>query len=385
MARSADDIPDATLRLLITTGVGATTHARLRRHFGSDEAAVAASAAELARIKRLGPSSADALRRALDEADTASERRRMAECDTSLIVRGDVDYPALLDAIPDPPRAMWIRGRLETADCLAVAIVGARRCTAYGREQAGRFASLLAECGLTIVSGGAIGIDGEAHRGALRAGARTVAVLGCGLSVVYPSQHRELFSRIVDAGSALVSEYPMAMAPRPAHFPHRNRIISGLSVGVLVIEAARRSGALITARRAVEEHGREAMALPGRVDSPASAGCLAAIREGWAGLVTSHAEVLSQLDSSSHLLRGALEAAGHTDATRKSTLFDTNLTSAQQTIVETLRNAGEALLVDQIAARCDLPLSRILADLTLLEIRGHVRNDREGIRLKAEK
>ena len=382
MARKADDIPDATLRLLITTGVGPTTHARLRRHFGSDEAVVAAGAGELARIRRLGPGSADALRRALDEADTACERRRMAECDTGLIVRGDSDYPALLDAIPDPPPALWIRGHLEPTDRLAVAIVGARRCTAYGREQAGRFASLLAECGLTIVSGGAIGIDGEAHRGALRAGARTIAVMGCGLGVVYPPQHRELFERLVDAGSAMVSEYPMATAPRPAHFPHRNRIISGLSVGVLVIEAARRSGALITARRAVEEHGREAMALPGRVDSPASAGCLAAIREGWAGLVTSHADVLSQLDSSSHLLRGALEAAGHADATRKATLFDTNLTGAQRTIVQTLRNADEPLVVDQIAARSGLPLSRILAELTLLEIRGHVRNDRAGIRLK---
>ncbi len=201
--------------------------------------------------------------------------------------------------------------------------------------------------------------------------------------MVYPPQHRELFERLVDAGSALLSEYPMATSPRAAHFPHRNRIISGLSVGVLVIEAARRSGALITARRAVEEHGREAMALPGRVDSPASAGCLAAIREGWAGLVTSHADVLSQLDASSQLVRGALEAAGHAEATRSPTLFDTNLTGAQQTIVQTLRKADGALVVDQIAARCDLPLSRILADLTLLEIRGRVRNDREGVRLKS--
>ncbi len=382
MAREVNDIPDATLRLLITAGVGAITHARLRRHFGSDEAAVAAGAGELVRIRGLGAGSADALRRALDEADTALQRRRMAESDTGLIVRGDSDYPALLEAIPDPPAALWIRGHLEAADRLAVAIVGARRCTAYGREQAGRFASLLAECGLTIVSGGAIGIDAEAHRGALRAGARTIAVLGCGLDVVYPPQHRELFERLVDAGGALLSEYPMATAPRAAHFPHRNRIISGLSVGVLVIEAARRSGALITARRAVEEHGREAMALPGRVDSPASAGCLAAIREGWAGLVTSHADVLSQLDASSQLVRGALEAAGHAEATRSPTLFDTNLTAAQQTIVQTLRKADGALVVDQIAARCDLPLSRILADLTLLEIRGRVRNDREGVRLK---
>jgi DNA processing protein len=276
---------------------------------------------------------------------------------------------------------LWIRGRLDDSDLLSVAIVGARRCTAYGREQAGRLSSLLGESGLTIVSGGAAGIDGEAHRGALRVGARTIAVCGCGLAEAYPPEHRGLFERIVDAGGALLSEYPMTMPPLAAHFPHRNRIISGLSIGVLVIEAARRSGALITARRAAEEHGREVMALPGRVDSPASAGCLLAIREGWAALVTNHAEVLCQLDSSSCLVRGALEAAGHTDATRTATLFDKNLTDGQQAIVETLRDADGPLPVDRLAAICELPLSRVLADLTLLEIRRRVKQGLDGVRL----
>jgi DNA processing protein len=276
---------------------------------------------------------------------------------------------------------LWIRGRLDDSDLLSVAVVGARRCTAYGREQAARLSSLLGESGLTIVSGGAAGIDGEAHRAALRVGARTIAVCGCGLAVAYPPEHRELFERIVDAGGALLSEYPMTMAPLAAHFPHRNRIISGLSVGVLVIEAARRSGALITARRAAEEHGREVMALPGRVDSPASAGCLLAIREGWAALVTNHAEVLCQLDASSQLVRGAIEAAGRTDATRSATLFDKNLTDGQQAIVETLRNAKGPLPVDRLAAICELPLSRVLADLTLLEIRRRLSQGPDGVRL----
>ena len=383
MARISKDIPEATLRLLLAPGIGAVTLARLRRHFGSDEDVVRASARKLAEVQRIGPESAARLRLAIRGTDPATERRCMDQYGAGLIMRGDDDYPVLLETIPDPPAALWIRGRLEEADRLSVAIVGARRCTAYGREQAGRFSSLLAECGLTIVSGGAIGIDAEAHRGALRAGGRTIVVLGCGLAETYPPQHRDLFERIVTANGAILSEYPMSSLPRAAHFPHRNRIISGLSVGVLVIEAARRSGALITARRAAEDHGREVMALPGRVDSPASAGCHEAIREGWAALVTSHADALCQLDASSHLVRGALEVAGHAGAKTSATLFEKNLTSAQRAIVETLRDAGGPIVVDQIAVRCGLPLSRILADLTLLEIRGRIRQDRQGVFLKS--
>ena len=381
MTRTAEDISDATLRLLLAPRAGAVLIARLRDRFGSDEAIVAAPASRLAEVRGLSAGAAAALRHAIADAEPARERQRITAGGARLIVRGDDDYPALLETIPDPPAALWIRGQLRDADLLSLSVVGARRCTAYGREQAGRLSALLGESGLTIVSGGAAGIDGEAHRGALRVGARTIVVFGCGLSVAYPPQHRELFERIVDAGGALLSEYPMSTAPLPAHFPHRNRIISGLSLGVLVIEAARRSGALITARRAAEEHGREVMALPGRVDSPASAGCLLAIREGWAALVTNHAEVLCQLDSASQLVRGALEAAGHTGATHTATLFDKNLTGGQQTIVETLRDANGPLTVDRLAAACELPLSRVLADLTLLEIRRRVRQGPDGVRL----
>jgi DNA processing protein len=381
MARDPHDVPEETLRLLLAPGLGPAMLGRLRAHFGSDRAAGAATVGQLAGIEGIGPATASTVRRALDETDPDSQRQAMAAHGVGLILRGDDDYPALLETIPVPPAALWVRGRLEAADRLAIAIVGSRRCTAYGREQAGRLAGLLAECGLTVVSGGAAGIDGEAHRGAMRVGGRTIAVMGCGLAHCYPPQHADLFEGIVRHEGALFSEYSMHVEPRPGHFPHRNRIISGLSLGVLVVEAARRSGALITARRATEEQGREVMALPGRVDSPASAGCLAAIRDGWAGLVTSHADVLNQLDSSSHLVRGALEKAGHPRATTASSLFEGNLTAGQQAIVEVLRTEGKPLLVDQVAARSRLPLSRVLADLTLLQIRGNVRKDGEGVRL----
>ncbi len=382
MARDPLDIPDATLRLLLAPGIGAATMARLERHFGSHAAAASATAAELAGVEGIGEATAASIRRSLDETDPVRERASMAAAGATLILKGDDDYPALLAAIADPPAALRARGTLTAEDRLSIAVVGSRRCTAYGREQAGRIAALLSECGLTIVSGGALGIDGEAHRAALRAGGRTIAVLGCGLARTYPPQHGELFRRIQEQGGALLSEHRMEADPKAAHFPRRNRIISGLSLGVLVIEASRRSGALITARRAAEDQGREVMALPGRVDSPASAGCLQAIREGWAALVTGHADVLAQLDASSHLIRGALEAAGHPDASRRASLFDGRLSPGQRAIVEVLERDGGAVLVDQIAAKCRLPLGRVQAELTILQIRGRVVQDREGVRLK---
>jgi DNA processing protein len=380
MPRDPADVPDSTLRMLLAPGLGAATLRRLRQRFGTDEAAASASIAELRQVEGIGPR-ADALRRGLDEADPERERKLMAEARARLVLAGDQDFPALLSAIPDPPAALWLRGEFQPQDATSLAVVGARRCSAYGREQAGRLSAVLAECGLTIVSGGALGIDGEAHRGALRAGGRTVAVLGCGLSLCYPPQHRALFEQIAREGGVLATEHPMEMPPLAAHFPHRNRIISGLSLGVLVIEAARRSGALITARRAAEDHGREVMALPGRVDSPASAGCHLAIREGWAALVTSHADVLAQLDGSSQLVRGALESAGHAPASTAS-LFDCGLNEGQQKIVTALRGAGEAIGAEQIAARSGLPLSRVLAELTLLEIRGALRQQAGRVTLR---
>ncbi len=382
MARESHELSDATLRLILAPGLGPITLKKLEQQFGSHDRAASATVRELMQVDGIGHTTASSIRRAIDLAQPAQEREEMAKTNVRLILVGDEDYPVLLSAIPGPPMALWIRGELTDTDRLAVAIVGSRRCTAYGREQAGRFASLLAQCGLTIVSGGALGIDGEAHRGALRVGGRTIAVMGCGLARSYPPQHAELFDRIVSEGGALLSEYPMQAEPKGDHFPHRNRVISGLSLGVLVIEAARRSGALITARKAADEQGREAMAVPGRIDSPASAGCLRAIQEGWAALVTTHADVLNQLDASSHLVRGALEAAGHESATSRTTLFDTNLTTGQQSIVDALREADGDMIVEHLAAKTQLPLSQVQADLTLLQIRGNVHRDHQGIRLK---
>jgi DNA processing protein len=385
MPHLADNVSDATLRLLLADGLGPVTLRKLRERFAGDDARIAqATIGELDEIEGIGRELATSLRRAIDTAEVDRERMAMRERDARLILLEDADYPALLKTIADPPAALWVRGTLDAGDRLALAIVGSRKCTAYGREQAGRFSALLAQAGLTIVSGGALGIDGEAHRAALRVGGRTIVVAGCGLSTHYPPDHQELFERIVAEGrGALVSEFPMHTPPAAGNFPRRNRIISGMSVGVFVVEAAQRSGALITARLAAEEHHREVMALPGRVDSPASAGCLKAIREGWAALVTSHADVLQQLDASDQIVRGALEASGMDGAAKASTLFDGNLTPGQKSIVEAIGDGQDSVLVEHIAARTQLPLSQIMADLTLLQIRGRVTRGIDGrVRLK---
>jgi len=385
MPRRASDIPESTFRLLLAGGLGPVTLRRLRAHFGDDDRIVAASVVELDQVEGIGVDTAQALRREIASADIDSERKNMDAHGAGLVLIDDADYPALLKSIPDPPPALWVRGKFETADRMSVAVVGSRKCTAYGRDQAGRLAALLAQAGLTIVSGGALGIDGEAHRAALRVSGRTIVIAGCGLSQHYPGEHETLFNKIVESGAgALVSEFPMNTPPSAGNFPRRNRIISGLSLGVLVIEAALRSGALITARLAAEEHHREVMALPGRVDSPASAGCHKAIREGWAALVTNHAEVLTQLDASSQLVRGALEAAGQVSAGGAATLFDGNLTDAQRQIVEAIQTSnGDAVIAESLAAKTQLPLSQIMADLTLLEIRGRVKREwGGGVRLK---
>ena len=203
-----------------------------------------------------------------------------------LIPFGSDRYPQSLAVIPDPPLLLRCLGDPASAS-LGVAIVGSRRPTAYGVRMTPRFVRACSDAGVSVISGGARGIDGIAHRAALVDGVPTLAVLANGLRVPYPSEHARLFQSIVDGGGALISETSVFASPRPWLFPRRNRIISGLSLGVLVIEAAARSGGPITARLAVEEHGRDALAVPGRIGDGMSEGCLRMLSEGWAGVASS--------------------------------------------------------------------------------------------------
>ena len=268
----------AYLRLHLADGVGAVTFKRLVENFGDVETAAKARG-QWQRVEGIGPKTAEAME-AVTDTQIDDELKAAEQVGADIIVLEDERYPAALAAIHDPPPLLYVRGRLEKADALAFGVVGSRHCTYYGLEQAERFAQLLGRAGFTIVSGGARGIDSAAHRGALTAGGRTIAIMGCGLTEMYPRENEKLFEQIVreDRG-AIISELPMRTAVLGGNFPTRNRIISGLSLGVLIVEAARKSGSLLTAREAAEQ-GREVFAVPGRVDSPLSQGANELIRNG---------------------------------------------------------------------------------------------------------
>ena len=364
----------ALLALTLTPGLGPVLTRRALETFGSALAACGASRQQWLTVPGIGMSLAQTIRQGLDaviaQQRVADELAMMEQYQAKMLVLGDSDYPRLLAHISDPPVVLYVRGEIRESDALALAIVGSRRCSAYGREQADRFATLGCGAGLCIISGGAYGVDAAAHRAALRVQGRTLVVLGSGLAKPYPADHAELFDQVADGHGAVVSEMPMTAPPVAENFPRRNRIISGLSLGVLVIEAAHQSGALITARLAAEEHHREVMALPGRVDVPGSAGCHKIIREGWATLVTSLNDVLQAMGETGSLLKAGLTEHADTQAAAESNLFETGLTDSQQKV---MRSLDGPMGLDQLAAATGLSMSCLQADLTLMEIRGLLR------------
>ncbi len=280
------------LLLHLVPGLGPRLTAAMLERFGSAGAVREASVAELQSVPQIGAKLAEEFYKAIRQVDVDAEIAHMARHDVSILAKGQPGYPGRLAEIPTPPPVLYIRGALTAADARAVGVVGSRQCTAYGRRVAERLASDLVRSGYTVISGLARGIDGAAHRGALAAGGRTVAVLAGGLSKIYPPEHADL-AKEVQAAGALVTEATMRQEPLPDMFPARNRIISGMSLGVVIIEAAEKSGALITARHALEQ-GREVFAVPGPIDSAASAGCLSLLREG-AKLVRGIDDILEEL------------------------------------------------------------------------------------------
>ena len=283
-------VPWLALRRL--PGVGTRTQFDLIEHFGSIEAIFSASRGQLEKVLIGKQEAIEALIAGPDEKIVKSELEWLSESGHHLLTWSDPGYPALLREIPDPPLVLYIAGERSLLSAPQLAIVGSRNPTPMGLENARAFAKSLAGAGLAITSGMALGVDGAAHRGALEAGGKTIAVAGTGLDRVYPARHRELAHEIVKHG-ALVSEFPLGTPPLPENFPVRNRIISGLSLGTLVAEAALQSGSLITARMAVEQ-GREVFAIPGSIHAPQSRGCHALIRQG-AKLVETAQDILEEL------------------------------------------------------------------------------------------
>jgi DNA processing protein len=270
------------LQLTMTQGVGPILTRRLIEHVGSAEAACEATPHTLQQIEGIGEAKSRHIAASLKNSLDAAQREldKAAQLGVRVVCPEDAEYPLLLKHIHDPPNLLYLKGAFEPRDLNSIAIVGSRKCSIYGREQAERFGGLLGGAGFTVISGGARGIDSAAHRGAMQHPAgRTIAVLGSGVDVVYPPENKTLFHQIAERG-AVVSEFPLGTQPLAENFPKRNRIVSGLSRGVLVIEAADvKSGALITARLA-GEHGRDMFALPGRVDNPLSIGPHQLIRDG---------------------------------------------------------------------------------------------------------
>jgi DNA processing protein len=287
-----DESLAAEVLLSLVPGVGPRIRKTLLAHFGSAHAVLAAAPSDLRQVPGIGAKISRAVSQARRELDVTHESELCRQHNIALLAESVAGYPDRLREIPDPPGVLFVRGQMLPSDGLAVAIVGTRHATHYGLDQAERLASGLARAGYTIVSGLARGIDAAAHRGALQAGGRTLSVLGSGVLNVYPPEHVELAAQIAERG-AVMSENPPRSPPLAGAFPQRNRIITGLALGVIVVEANERSGALISARHAMEQ-GREVFAVPGRVDSRTSRGCHRLIRDG-AKLVESVDDVLEEL------------------------------------------------------------------------------------------
>ncbi|OGG51373.1 MAG: DNA protecting protein DprA [Candidatus Handelsmanbacteria bacterium RIFCSPLOWO2_12_FULL_64_10] len=351
------------LRLQAVPGVGPTLYGELLRRFRTPEAVFSASLDALMGVPRMDRETALAIRASRDEAadrsfeaGIAAQVRAAEGAGVTLLTLEDGRYPSLLREIHAPPPVLFVRGSCDALRGACVAVVGSRHSTSYGRQATRMLVAGLVERGFTVVSGMARGIDGAAHSAALEKGGKTVAVLGCGTDVVYPPEHRGLYEAVERAG-ALVSEFPMGAAPDPHHFPQRNRVISGLSLGVVVVEADLKSGALLTAQHALEQ-GREVFAVPGPITSERSRGTNRLIQEG-AKLVQTAEEVVEEFQAG---LRGAPLPA---------TPLAEDLPDEERAILDAL--SGEAAHIDAVAAAAGLPVGRTLSALLSLELAGFVR------------
>jgi DNA processing protein len=356
----AADLVDS-VRLSLVSGVGPLLRKALVERFGSPAAVFAATKGELQSVEGIGPKIAARIIAAQEEIDAEFELRLAAEHGIDVLMESDADYPRPLRQIHDPPCVLYRRGRPSALDELAVAIVGTRHATRYGLAQAERLAAGLARTGFTVVSGLARGIDAAAHRGALEAGGRTLAVLASGLLEIYPPEHDKLADEVAASGY-LLSEAPPRMMPIAGAFPQRNRVISGLCVGTIVVEAPARSGALITARHAYEQ-GREVFALPGPVDSRLSRGCHALIKDG-AKLVESIDDVLAELGPLADKIERDDGTALHQPA-------ELTLNEIELQVLAAIDHAPTSM--DAIAAVSKIPIHNVLSTVSVLEMRRLIR------------
>jgi len=371
IAENSSDI-EKWLKLIRADEVGPVTFGKLLKRFGSVDAVLGASAGQLTRVEGIGSVTAGRIAASCDKFDAGAELELAAKLGVHVIHMEDPRYPAVLKQTYDPPPVLYVKGTLDRADNLSVAIVGSRRCSLYGHEQASRLAHLLAAAGFTIVSGMARGIDTGAHTGALAAEGRTIAVQGCGLARIFPPENARLFE-LISASGACISELPLQAEPLAENFPPRNRIIAGLSLGTIVIEAGLRSGALITAKIALESN-REVMAVPGKIDSPLSQGPHQLIKQG-AKLVENVEDIMEALGYIGEQLKEhtALAASEATEKVEKP-LFETarfNLKGYEKTVYEAL--GKEPLHIDQLITDTNLPAGTVNAGVVSLRLKGLIK------------
>ena len=360
---SADTLTD-WLTLCHAPGAGTATIQRLLENFSAPAAALKASNGELLRLGLKQPT-IDALRKPEERLIT----RDLEWCEASnnhIITCRDPAYPVLLAQLPDPPPLLYIHGDVGLLSEPQLAMVGSRNPSRSGQQTAVDFARHLASAGLVITSGLALGIDAASHQGALDANAPTIAVMGTGLDRVYPARHRDLARRIAEQGS-LVSEFPLGTSPQPGNFPQRNRIISGLSLGTLVVEAAIRSGSLISARYALEQ-GREVFAIPGSIHNPLARGCHRLIRDG-AKLVETAQDVIDELGSLAAAC-SALPGSGE-ETTRPQQLGEEYLQ-----LLDSID--FDPTSIDQLVERSGLTPAEVSSMLLQLELSGHIASNPGG-------
>lgn len=360
------DSPDILdlLCLTMVPGVGPHTSRALLERYGDAGRVLDASIASLREVTGVGPKLAERISQARREFEPEAELELCRRHGVRPTPPGDPGYPAPLRTIHDPPALLYMRGAYQATDELAVALVGSRRCTPYGIRIAERLAGSLARVGLTVVSGLARGIDAAAHRGALNAGGRTLAVLANGLAEVYPPEHADLARDIAEAG-AVVSEMAMGQGPLAGLFPQRNRLISGLCLGVVVVEAAPRSGSLSTVQHALDQN-REVFAIPGPVDSLASRGCHGLIRDG-ARLVETVDDILDELGPLIHKLRPSTAP----DAPSIRHPAELTLSDLERSVINALDDQPKG--VDELMSLSSLTASQVMATLSILEMRRLIR------------
>ncbi len=356
----------------MTPGVGPRAATKLLERFGSADAVFHARRTELESM-RLKPETIESIIKNEFHDKAANELERVKELGGDVLILDDGSYPALLREIDDPPPVLYVKGDWQACfDLPAVGVVGSRKCSTYGENASEMLARDLASRGVTVVSGLARGIDTAAHRGAIRGQGRTVAVMGTGIDSVYPRENTGLVREILDSGGALVSQFPLDTPPIPENFPYRNRIISGLSLGVLIVEASERSGSLITARLAMEQN-REVMAVPGNITSGNSFGTNYLIKSG-AKLVQQWQDVVAEFPSeiAAAILPPKIESAKAETATRQPELIPADMTDHERKIWEHL-TPDEPTHIDELLEKSGLSFGDLNSALVGLDIRDLIR------------